>query len=83
MSDLLSGHNDIAKHHIKLTALDARPISSGPYGTQPKARKFEKVQIDKMPCMTVTELGQLVWASSMIWPLERTVCYDSVSTTKR
>lgn len=40
----------MAKHHIKVTALDEQTFISALYRPGPKAREFENADIDKMVC---------------------------------
>lgn len=55
MEDVRLGCILIGKPHMELTAPDRRPINSAPYRAGPKARKFEKEEIDKTLFMNVIE----------------------------
>lgn len=41
---------NIAKHLMKLSPANAKPINSTPYQASPKARKFKENEIDKKCC---------------------------------
>lgn len=52
------GHIDMARRRIELIAPDVHPINSVQYHAGPKAREFDKVEIDKMLCMSAIEPAQ-------------------------
>lgn len=61
------GGIEMAKNPIEMTASDVRSINSTPYHAGPKARKFEKAEIDKVLCMKVVEPVQAEWASLIVF----------------
>ena len=56
-----------AKHRIDLDPVDSRPIHSAPYRAGPKAREFEKQEIQKMLAMNVIEPAQSEWAAPIVF----------------
>lgn len=56
----------MAKHRVDLTSPGVRPIKSTAY-SGPKAREFEKGEIDKTLRMSVIEPAQPEWASPIVF----------------
>ena len=56
-----------AKHRIDLDPPDSIPIHSVPYRAGPKAREFEKQEIQKMLSMNVIEPAQSEWAAPIVF----------------
>lgn len=54
---------DMNKHHFDLITTDLCPISSAAHGAGPKARKFEKAEVDKKLCIHVIDPTQSEKAS--------------------
>lgn len=66
MWDGYLGHIIVAVHRIELTPSDTRPIHLAPYRAGPKARNFEKTEIDNMSWMGLIEPAPAERASPIV-----------------
>lgn len=61
----------IAKQRAKLSPSDAKSIHSAQYWAGPKARKFEKHEIDKMLSEGVLHPDQTKWAAPIVFAAKK------------